>query len=93
MDEITAEKRQEILKRGLSTKEAAAYIGKTRKTLDNYRSLETGPHYWKIEKTVIYDPVDLDDYLEAKMVKVNTTYYSETSLIISKCRGDLSEIE
>ena len=81
--------KQQIIARGLNTEEAAKYIRVAPKTLANYRSLEQGPHYWKNGKQIIYDPDDLDDYLEANMRKINTVYYETFGIIKPRCYGEL----
>ena len=82
--------KKEIIACGLNTKQAAKYIGSTPKTMANYRSLEQGPHYWKNGKEIIYDPDDLDDYLEVHMRKVNTVYYETFGIIRPRCKGELA---
>jgi len=90
MSDAKSKTKSEIIACGLSTVKAAKYIGVSPKTLANYRSLEQGPHYWKNGKEIIYDPDDLDDYLEVHMRKINTVYYETFEIIKPRCNGDLS---
>jgi hypothetical protein len=50
---------------------AGAYIGVTRKTLSNWRSLGVGPAYARLGKSgarIVYRVVDLDRYIEEHMI-------------------------
>ena len=47
------------------TREAAAYIGSTKSTLDKKRVDGTGPPFTKVGRAVIYDFDLLDEYMEA----------------------------
>lgn len=53
----------------LDVEEAAAYLGLSRKTLDNYRSAGVGPDYYKTGR-VQYRVADLEDWLERNRVTV-----------------------
>ncbi|TCQ80279.1 AlpA family transcriptional regulator [Ochrobactrum sp. BH3] len=44
----------------LRVKEAAAYLGLSKSTLDKYRHFGTGPRFFKPGRSVIYDTADLD---------------------------------
>jgi len=85
--------KHEILKNGLNTKQAAAYIGLARKTLDNKRAAGTGPHYWRYGNVVIYHKPDLDDYLDENMNEYITAKLEVGPIADSICRGDLSDFD
>ena len=57
---------QELNPRRLLTPEdAAACLGVTKKTLENWRATGNGPGYAKLSgKCVRYQPADLDAYIE-----------------------------
>lgn len=50
--------------RYLDTKQAAAYLGISPKTLNKMRVTGTGPRYAKANRRVIYDLRDLDRWVE-----------------------------
>ena len=52
------------LKRFLNTREAAAYVGLSAKTLGRWRVGGGGPRNIKISKRVMYEVVDLDAWME-----------------------------
>ena len=47
----------------LSTKEAAQYMGISPRTLEKYRLTGGGPPYFKVFQRVVYDQIDLDDWM------------------------------
>ena len=49
----------------LRTREAAAYIGLAKSTLEKLRLTGNGPPYIRIGRVVVYDPDDLDHWLAA----------------------------
>ena len=51
-------------KRFLNAKEASAYVGISAKTLNRMRVPGKGPRYTKRGRRVIYDVVDLDEWME-----------------------------
>ena len=53
-------------KGALTTKEAAAYLGVTERTLIRWRVNRTGPAWTYAGHQVRYRPADLEAYLEAK---------------------------
>ena len=52
----------------LDTPSAAKRIGVAAKTLENWRTMGRGPRYLKAGARVIYRPVDLDEWAEARIV-------------------------
>lgn len=52
--------------RYLDTKEAAAYLGLSPKTLVKMRVTGGGPRYAKVGRRVIYDVADLDSWIEKR---------------------------
>ena len=50
-------------KRHLRTKDAAAYIGLSKSTLEKMRVTGGGPPFIKMGKTVVYDVTDLDAWM------------------------------
>jgi predicted DNA-binding transcriptional regulator AlpA len=50
-------------RRMLLTREAADLSGLSKSTLDKMRVFGGGPPYLKIGRRVVYDPVDLDQWL------------------------------
>ena len=52
-------------RRMLRTKEAAEYCGSSSSTFEKLRLSGGGPRYVKIGRRVVYDPADLDSWLEA----------------------------
>jgi hypothetical protein len=50
----------------LNSEEAADYLGLGSSTLPKYRVFGGGPPYFKVSRRVIYDPDDLDAWLEAR---------------------------
>jgi len=60
-------------KQRLDTKEAAAYLGyKNPQTLANRRAKRKPPSYIKLGRRILYDIDDLDAYLEANRVKLDS---------------------
>jgi len=53
-------------KRFLSVDEAATLLGLSRRTLDNYRVLGTGPTFHKFGRLVRYSMRDLEHWTEAR---------------------------
>ena len=53
-------------RRMLRTKEAAEYCGSSSSTFEKLRLSGGGPRYVKIGRRVVYDPADLDAWLESK---------------------------
>lgn len=49
----------------MRTKEAATYCGSTESTFNKLRLTGGGPVYITIGRTVVYDPDDLDGWLNA----------------------------
>ena len=47
------------------TKQAAAYCGSTESTFNKLRLTGGGPTYIALNRTIVYDPDDLDSWLEA----------------------------
>jgi len=54
---------------GMRTKEAAAYLGISKSTLDKYRSSGKGPPYKKSGRICLYFKENLDDWLNSKNIK------------------------
>lgn len=50
----------------ISTKEAAEYLGLSRRTLEKYRVYGAGPQFYKLGRRAMYKPKDLDDWAEAR---------------------------
>ncbi|REJ79725.1 MAG: DNA-binding protein [Acidobacteria bacterium] len=48
----------------LSTKEAAAFLGVSPRTFENWRLTGSGPRYSKVGRLVRYRLADLEDYVE-----------------------------
>lgn len=53
-------------RRMLRTENAANYTGLSASTLTKLRLTGGGPEYFKLGKTVVYDPADLDTWLSSK---------------------------
>lgn len=53
-------------RRKLSTPEAAAYLGLGKSTLDKYRLTGEGPQFATCGRRVVYDPDDLDAFINAR---------------------------
>ena len=54
-------------RRRLAASEAAAYIGVSLKTLQNWRFIGGGPPYLKINsRKTVYDTADLDQWLDER---------------------------
>ena len=60
------------IKRRLSPKEAAAYIGSSKSKMDKWRCYGGGPKYYKLDHRVVYDTADLDKFL-ADRARANTS--------------------
>lgn len=54
--------------KSLRTRDAAVYLGLSPGTLEVWRCKGLGPRYSKLGKAVVYDPADLDAFLEARKV-------------------------
>ncbi len=52
----------------LHVREAAAYVGLSKSSLDKLRLDGGGPLFLKLGKRVVYDAVDLDAWLDGKRV-------------------------
>ncbi|MGW5522271.1 helix-turn-helix transcriptional regulator [Gordonia sp. NPDC003950] len=52
----------------MDTKEAAAYVCSTPRTLEQFRYLGKGPKYYKLGQKVVYRRSDLDAWLDAHAV-------------------------
>ncbi len=55
----------ETKKRMMRTSEAASYCGSTSSTFEKLRLYGGGPRYVKLGRRVVYDPADLDAWLDA----------------------------
>ncbi|WP_266019982.1 helix-turn-helix transcriptional regulator [Brucella intermedia] len=44
----------------MRVKQAAAYLGLSKSTMDKFRHFGGGPRYFKLGRSVIYDVADLD---------------------------------
>ena len=56
----------ELSKRLLRTKDAAAYLGLSKSTLEKHRVTGDGAIYASLGRVVVYDVNDLDAYVEAR---------------------------
>lgn len=56
----------------LRTPQAAEYLGVSAATLCKWRVFGGGPRYKKLGRAVVYDPVELRDWLDARS-KVSTS--------------------
>jgi hypothetical protein len=56
----------ELPKRRIRTKDAAAYIGLSKSSLEKFRVTARGPAYAVLGRVVVYDVDDLDAYVEAR---------------------------
>ena len=54
--------------RYLDTRQAAAYLGLSPKTLIKMRITGEGPRYAKVGRRVIYDMADLDAWVEERKI-------------------------
>ena len=52
----------------MRTAEAAEYCGLSKSTMDKYRITGEGPSFIKLGRAVVYDVVDLDQWLASKRV-------------------------
>lgn len=52
----------------LTTDQAAERLGMTRNGLDVLRHRGGGPRYVKVGRKVLYDPIDIDRWIEAHKV-------------------------
>jgi len=50
----------------LSTSGAAEYLGVGKSTLDKWRLIGGGPKFCTLGRRVVYDPLDLDAYANAR---------------------------
>lgn len=48
------------MSKNIRVKEAADYLGLSKSTLDKFRHFGTGPRFFKLGRSVIYDVDDLD---------------------------------
>jgi predicted DNA-binding transcriptional regulator AlpA len=63
-----------ITRRFLGTKEAAAYLQITPRTLQNLRSAGKGPTYVRLsERNIRYKAEDLDDYVQKMTITEKTS--------------------
>lgn len=46
--------------KNIRVKQAAAYLGLSKSTMDKLRHFGGGPRYFKLGRTIIYDVADLD---------------------------------
>ena len=53
----------DLPKRRLRTKDAAAYMGLSKSTIEKMRVTGCGPVFIKMAKTVVYDVTDLDIWM------------------------------
>ena len=53
----------------LRTREAAAYLGLSKPTLERFRTLGGGPKFAKLGAAVRYRKADLDEWLESRLVR------------------------
>lgn len=53
----------------LRTDGAAVYVGLSASTMNKLRLTGGGPRYIKLSRTVVYDPTDLDVWLDANRRK------------------------
>ncbi|CCK82406.1 helix-turn-helix domain-containing protein [Desulfobacula toluolica] len=58
-------------KRLLNTKEAAQYLNLAQQTLHNYRFNRKPPNYIKIGRRVLYEKIELDQFIESNRVNLN----------------------
>ncbi len=56
----------------LRTRDAARYCGMAESTLEKLRITGGGSRFIKLGKSVVYDPADLDDWLEANKRRSTT---------------------
>lgn len=69
---MTEHDTQNISQRWLSTRQAAAYLGLSPSTLNNYRtSLLIGLPFSRMGRLIIYDRQALDDFLLSRMERTN----------------------
>ena len=52
-----------------NTREAAAYLRLSKPTLERFRTLGDGPRFLKLNSYVRYRKVDLDEWLESRLVR------------------------
>lgn len=52
----------------MRVRDAAAYVGLPKSSLDKMRHFSSGPAYFKIGNVVIYDADDLDAWMNASRV-------------------------
>lgn len=52
----------------MGVREAAAYLGLSPHTLDNWRSLDRGPDYYRVGGRVVYSKADLETFMAARHV-------------------------
>ena len=60
------------MKRRLSPKEAAEYLGISKSKCDKLRTYGGGPRYFKLDHRVVYDVADLDKWV-AERARSNTS--------------------
>lgn len=48
--------------KNIRVKQAAAYLGLSKSTMDKLRHFGGGPRYFKLGRTIIYDVADLDSW-------------------------------
>ena len=59
-------------KRMLRTRDAARYVGLAESTMEKLRLTGGGSRFVRLGKTVVYDPADLDAWLEANKRRSTT---------------------
>ncbi len=61
-------------KRMLRTRDAARYVGLAESTMEKLRLTGGGSRFVRLGKTVVYDPADLDAWLEANKRRSTTDH-------------------
>jgi excisionase family DNA binding protein len=59
----------ELIQHLMTTKEASAYVRLGKPTLERFRLSGYGPRFCKLGGAVRYRKVDLDDWLESRLVR------------------------
>lgn len=73
----------------LRTKEAAAYIGLTKATLEAWRCRGGGPVFLKLGKAVRYRQADLEAFIESRLRK-NTGRIEKRMILIPDALSGMS---
>lgn len=50
----------------IRVRDAAAYVGLSKSTMDKLRHFGGGPEYFKVGRAVVYDTAKLDEWLASK---------------------------